>query len=273
MSNQSPTIDTFFTRLQWQPDRMVLDDLVFRLQHYKSDAWDGGDHFLFFKIKELIDQYEMFFEHHPEFHPTNILELGIWDGGSTAFWFELFQPRKHVAVDLTSRCDSPYFERYVSSRHLSDRVKTYWNTNQADQARLARIVSNEFDGPLDLVVDDASHLYWPTLKSFEAIFPRVRPAGMYIIEDWAWGHWPEFFDPSHVWADQEPLTRLVIELIEATGTSEEVVRSVTVHQGFVVAIRGPKPIEAPFVLADCVKRRPERISVRNLARRLKGKLR
>jgi hypothetical protein len=26
-----------FEKLVWQEDRMLLDDLVFRLQHYKSD--------------------------------------------------------------------------------------------------------------------------------------------------------------------------------------------------------------------------------------------
>ena len=38
--------------------------------------------------------------------------------------------------------------------------------------------------PLDLVIDDASHLYGPTMASFEVLFPRLRPGGLYVIEDW-----------------------------------------------------------------------------------------
>ena len=34
------------------------------------------------------------------------------------------------------------------------------------------------------MIDDASHLLMPTERSFDALFPRVRPGGAYIIEDW-----------------------------------------------------------------------------------------
>jgi hypothetical protein len=49
----------------------------------------------------------------------------------------------------------------------------------------------QFDGgPLDLVVDDCSHLYEPTRASFNELFPRLRPGGAYVIEDWVWAHTP-----------------------------------------------------------------------------------
>lgn len=83
--------------------------------------------------------------------PKNILELGLWDGGSAAFWFELFQPRKYVGIDFQQREDSEYFRQYISPRGLSARLKTYWDTNQADAPKLRSIVNSEFDGLLDLV--------------------------------------------------------------------------------------------------------------------------
>jgi hypothetical protein len=43
---------------------------------------------------------------------------------------------------------------------------------------------------VDLVIDDASHLYPFTKGSFETLFPRLRPGGLYIIEDWSWDCWP-----------------------------------------------------------------------------------
>src|SRR5262249_33219395 len=140
------------------------------------------------------------------------------DGGSVAFWHELLRPRKHVALDLRDREDNPYFRRYVESRGLSGRIETYWKTDQADQARLREIVARGFDGPLDLVIDDASHLYGPTRASFEVLFPMLVPGGLYIIEDWAWGHWPGVIGPDHPWAGEEPLTTLVVKLVEVVGT-------------------------------------------------------
>lgn len=41
-----------FDKLVWQKDRMLLDELVFRLEHYKNDHWElGEDCFSFYKTK------------------------------------------------------------------------------------------------------------------------------------------------------------------------------------------------------------------------------
>ena len=249
-----------FDRLVWQPDRMLLDDLVFRLEHYRSSDWNGGDHFRFYKIKELVDQYENFFSRRSDFRAKRVIELGIYDGGSTAFWYELFRPQKHVALDIQDQTDIPYFRRYVESRGLGGRIKTYWNTDQADKARLRTIVETEFESPPDLVIDDASHFYRQTRASFEALFPLLIPGGLYIIEDWAWGHWPEFLVPNHPWAAEDPLTRLAIELLEAAGTSAQFILSMVAYRGFVVVERGPQQLEKAthFNLEDHIMRRPAR---------------
>ncbi len=266
-----------FDRLVWQRDRMLLDDLVFRLEHYRSADWDGGDHFRFYKIKGLVDQYANYFSSRSDFRPERVMELGIYDGGSTAFWYELFRPQKMVALDIQDQTDTPYFRRYVESRGAGGRIKTYWKTNQADKARLRTIVETEFDAPLDLVVDDASHLYGQTRASFEALFPLFVPGGLYIIEDWAWGHWPEFISPSHPWAGEESLTRLVVELIEAAGTSIQLISSIVVYRGFVVVERGPQQLNKAthFNLEHHIIRRPARRLTSlffQLARKLKRAL-
>jgi cephalosporin hydroxylase len=249
-----------FDRLVWKPDRMLLDDLVFRLEHFWSNDWDGGaDYFRFFKTKELVNLYKAFFLHYPEFQPSRIFELGTFDGGSAVFWYELFHPSKHVAIDIKKNEDSPYFLRYIKSRGLSEKIKTFWGTDQADKKQLHSIVTAEFGGNLDLVIDDASHLYGLTRASFEALFPLCVPGGLYIIEDWAWGHWGgEYSLPNHPWAGEKPLTQLVIELIEATGTSTGAVSSVAVYQGFVVIERGWMQFQNPleFDLENYIVRRP-----------------
>ncbi len=249
-----------FDRLIWRPDRLLFNDLVFRLEHFRSDDWDGGDHFRFYKIKGLVDQYEAYFSRCIDFHPLRLLELGVFDGGSTAFWYEILRPRKLVAVDIEKRTDSPYFRRYLESRGLSEQIKTFWGTDQADKVRLRALVRTEFGGHLDMVIDDASHLYGPTRASFEALFPLCVPGGLYIIEDWAWDHWTGFSSPDHPWAGEERLTRLVIELIEAAGTSTQLISSVVVYQGFVVIERGPQEFESQgeFDLGDHIVRRPLR---------------
>jgi hypothetical protein len=220
---------------------MLLGNLVFRLQHYANDNWElGNECFLLYKIKPLVDQYAQFWSLRADFHARNILELGMWDGGSIAFWFEYFKPDKLVGIDLQKKEDSSYLKRYKSSRGLDQSIRTYWGTDQGDSARLRQIVHTEFQDSLDLVIDDASHMYALTKKSFETLFPLVRHGGLYIIEDWAWGHWQEFQRLDHPWSNEIPLTRLIFELIAAAGSCQEDpwISNISVFQGFAVIERG-----------------------------------
>ena len=254
-------------QLIWRKDRLLLNDLVFRLEHFKSDDWELGDEcFRFYKTEFLVDQYENFWSFRRDFYPQNILELGVWDGGSVAFWFERFQPQKHVGIDIQQKHDSRYFQQYVAQRNLNNRIKVYWGTDQADSQRIREIVAQEFHEPLDLVIDDASHVYNWTKASFETLFPYLRPGGLYIIEDWAWGYWKEFQAPDHPWAKDIPLTRLITEQIGALGSGQGstsmqglLIGNVTVFQGFAVIERGELklPMQKDFKLGEFITVRSE----------------
>jgi hypothetical protein len=82
----SPSAGKVFENLVWESDRVLLGDLVFRLEHYKNERWELGENcFHFFKTKGLVDQYERFWRIRRDFKPRNVLELGIWDGGALPF--------------------------------------------------------------------------------------------------------------------------------------------------------------------------------------------
>jgi predicted O-methyltransferase YrrM len=188
-----------------------------------------------------------------QFRAKNILEVGIWDGGSAAFWFEYFKPEKYVAIDKQKKRDSQYFQRYKNSRGLEDRLKTYWGTDQADPENLRQIVKTDFGGSVDLVFDDASHFYEKTKASLELLFPLLRPGGFYVIEDWAWSHWPECQSADHPYfRNSVALTDLVFALVEAIGSSRNVIAAFSVFRKFAVIERGEIAREAlgEFVLEE-----------------------
>lgn len=248
-----------FENIVWHSDRAQLGDLVFRLEHYRNESWElGAECFAFYKTAALMNQYEIAFSRWPSWRPRHMIELGMWDGGSLALWFECLRPEKLVGIDLAARRDSAYFERFVGSRQATDRIRTYWGADQTDRALLQRIVGQDLDGELNLVVDDASHLYATTKRSFEVLFPIMKPGGLYIVEDWAWAHWPAFQHPTHPWANERPLTDLVLELVQAVGTSDALIASLAVHQGFVIVERGAAPTSATaeFRLGDHISLRP-----------------
>ena len=114
---------------------------------------------------------------------SRVFELGVWQGGSAAPWALTMPLTRYVGIDCRS-VDLPFPESL--RRHPRwGAVRLHGNVPQADRESLRRIVDEDFDGPLDVVVDDASHMYAHSLASFETLFPRLRPGGMYLIEDWA----------------------------------------------------------------------------------------
>lgn len=73
---------------------------------------------------------------------------------------------------------------------LSDRVRLHYGMSQGDRAAVGAILDAEFGtGPLDMIIDDASHQLDLPRASFEVAFPRLRPGGVYVLEDWGWAHW------------------------------------------------------------------------------------
>ena len=58
--------------------------------------------------------------------PQHVLEIGMWDGGQSAFWNEILRPKKIVGVDLKVREDSAYFRDYVRTQRLELKVRSYW---------------------------------------------------------------------------------------------------------------------------------------------------
>ncbi len=244
-------------RIEWHDDHIHIGDTVFYLQTEREDKRAfGEDHFALYKSESLVRIYiEAFTRLNAT--PKRIFEIGIWDGGSTAFWNEFFHPEKLVAIDQASRGDSAYFQRYLEHAVAQGRVKTYWGTDQGDTNLLREIVHQEFDGSLDLVIDDGSHMYDLTKRSFEALFPFLAPGGLYIVEDWNWGYSSTYQAPDHPWSGIKSLAPFVGELLEATGTTDRgLIRSLTTYGNFAIAERGWAHIPEPkrFSLDDYIAR-------------------
>jgi len=254
------TTEHTLDRLVWQNDRVLLDDIVFRLEP-KSNDWELGDEcFVLYKWKDIVNQYARFLTSRREFQPQNVFELGLWDDGSAAFWFECFKPKKHVAIDIMEKENSEYFRRYVQSRDLTGRIKTFWGVDQSDSKRLLEIVDEEFDAPLDLVIDDASHLFGHTLSSFETLFPLLRPGGLYFIEDWAWAYQPHVLEKFPRYLEERPLADLVFQLVQAAGTPGALIKSLVIYPHFVVVERGRLSTEelSDFKLVRHIHKREDR---------------
>ena len=175
--------------------------------HGGSKIKSENNKFLLMKAKNFLGHYTSL---DPE-ECRKVLELGVYQGGSFVFLDQLLKPDRISALELSST-PVPALDKYVSDN--GDRACLYYGTSQDDVGKLREIVSRDFDGQLDLVVDDASHFYEQTKTSFMTLFPLVRPGGMYIIEDWCWSFQDDFQDPTHDWYPVASPANLVIDLME-----------------------------------------------------------
>jgi predicted O-methyltransferase YrrM len=159
------------------------------------------------KSKPFLDLY---LQHVAE-QFDHILEVGVYQGGSFVFLDQIFKPKKLSAIELND-IRIPALDEYVEG--AGERAKVHYSTSQDDEDKVRFIIERDFDGVLDLVVDDASHFYDQTKSTFKVAFPHLRPGGLYIIEDWRWSFQEPYQDAAHPWQEHHSLANLVVDLME-----------------------------------------------------------
>jgi SAM-dependent methyltransferase len=169
-----------------------------------------------------------------------VLELGVWQGGMAMLLPLLSEELRYVGVDVSAPIDALEAIRKSNSR-IADQTKFMFRTSQ-DDPTLPTQVSRHFNGqPLDLIMDDASHLYAPTKRAFENLFGLLKPGGRYVIEDWAWAHWPGFAVPED-WRTTPALSTLLFELTMLCASTSGLIDRIEVEPGKFTVFRGSKPI-------------------------------
>jgi hypothetical protein len=135
------------------------------------------------KSQLYLNHYERHFQHLAE-HPVNLLELGIYKGGSLLQWRDFFRNGQIIGLDLDR----------VDIDDPTGRIITYQG-DQTDFALLDRIASKCAPGGFDIIIDDASHIAALTKISFWHLFDNhLKPGGYYVIEDWRVSYWEAAVD-------------------------------------------------------------------------------
>lgn len=101
---------------------------------------------------------------------TSVLEIGVKRGGSLLLWKEYFPNAQVIGVDI-----KPDLEGLAEDR-IAIRIG-----DQGDQAFLASLIAEA--APFDLVLDDGSHQFDDQRDTLLALWPHVKPGGIYVVED------------------------------------------------------------------------------------------
>lgn len=152
------------------PYRADLTTLAIR---FNADKWGGHWY---------TPHYERHFEPLRD-QRVKILEIGIGGyiapdagGASLRMWKHFFRRGLIYGLDIFDKAGlaEPRFQPIRG--------------DQGDPAFLDTLGTDI--GPLDIVIDDGSHLSNQVITSFHALFPHVRPGGLYVVEDLQTSYWP-----------------------------------------------------------------------------------
>lgn len=134
------------------------------------------------KDDKYLNNYEKYFEHLRD-NEVNLLELGVFRGGSLLLWKKYFERGNIIGVDIND----------VNIEQ--DEKLHFFKGSQSDEQFLTGIANTTAPGGFDIIIDDASHYGALTKQSFKILFEKyLKPGGIYVIEDWGTGYWKEWPD-------------------------------------------------------------------------------
>lgn len=99
----------------------------------------------------------------------NLLEIGIFDGGSLRMWKEYFYNATIYGIDIDSR---KIFQE--------DRIITFWG-----DATLEGFLNSLNLPDLSVIIDDGSHQANDIVKTYNLLWKKLNKGGFYVIEDLA----------------------------------------------------------------------------------------
>lgn len=99
----------------------------------------------------------------------SVLEIGVARGCSLRVWADFFPNAIINGIDLK-----------LPSEEFGSRFKIFQG-DQSDKIFLQRVM--DAASPFDVIIDDGSHKPFDWHTSFFALFPALKPGGIYAIED------------------------------------------------------------------------------------------
>lgn len=134
---------------------------------------------ILYKWFHYFDIYE---RHLKRFRGTSpvMLEIGVFKGGSMEMWKEYFgHGCQIIGIDIDPDC----------KKHESKDVEIFIGSQDDPE-----IINNIFSKypKIDIVLDDGSHQMHHMISSFELMYDRLNPNGVYMVEDTHTCYWKEY---------------------------------------------------------------------------------
>jgi hypothetical protein len=124
-------------------------------------------------VWKWLHYFDLYHRHLARFvgRDVNVVEIGVYSGGSLAMWHKYFGGRCHVhGVDIQPECRA-YADAHTTI-HIGDQGdRAFWRQFRAAAPAL------------DVVIDDGGHQPEQQMVTLEELLPHLRPGGVFICED------------------------------------------------------------------------------------------
>jgi hypothetical protein len=201
------------------------------------------------KSREMVEFYR---ERFGTLAVRTMFEIGMRWGGSLTLFHRLLNPKKLVAIDIAP-APPPGLEEHIRENRAEASLRPHFGVDQGDAEAVRRVLAEEFgDEPIDLVIDDGCHWLVESRTAFNTLFPRVRPGGAYVLEDWGWAHWPGTWqDDGGPFPDRASLTQLVFEFVMTAASRPDVIASLELRPALALIRRGAARLDEGFDISRC----------------------
>lgn len=133
------------------------------------------------KWEQYLSIYERIFKPFiDKGRPVDILEIGILNGGFLEI-LEKFFPKnsKIIGFDINEKCASLKYSKNIKVCIGNATKKDFVEKN---------LKNSEFD----IIIDDASHMCKDVINTFNLTFDKLKPGGIYIVEDCHTSYWYDY---------------------------------------------------------------------------------
>jgi hypothetical protein len=147
------------------------------------------------------------------YRPEKLLEIGLGcdmgygPGKSMELWMEVLPKVTYYSIEFDAACA----EKFRST--LGDRL---FIGDQSDVAFLQRVKAG-IPTPVDIIIDDGSHISPHARISFRELWSKLAPGGIYVIEDLQTNFWddPPQYQGEHTGSKVGTTTAMIRDMIYA----------------------------------------------------------
>jgi SAM-dependent methyltransferase len=142
-------------------------EIYYQHDQYGSDKWE-----------QYFSAYDKAFKEFVGKNP-DVLEIGVQNGGGLQIASKYFINGNIYGIDINKKvCNLP-FESNIKAYCFDAKDKTQFETYFKDKT-------------FDTILDDGSHINSDITITFRNLFPKLKPGGVYMMEDLHTSYWPGY---------------------------------------------------------------------------------